>query len=163
MSRVIVVERRPEREDGRRGPSSSSLRGEIDIGARDSSAGCAADWCQPSCRTSPPSYSARVVLRLRAGERARASYASLRTRHARARLPGLPLRVSFTADVHPGAVRYGLRTQIRVPTYIYIYMYIHTSYIHTYIYTTIYIYTYILVPLGGGSVLLDPPRRARSL
>lgn len=109
-----------------------------------------------------------------------ASYASPRTRHACARLPGLPLRVSFTADVHPGALKYGLCAHIHIPhthalppspTLIHThphYTHTHTQYIYMYIYIyvciyALHIYIYILIPLGSGSVLLDPPRRARIL
>lgn len=66
---------------------------------------------------------------------------------SRAHLPGPPSRVSFTADVHLGVLRYGLHTYIHIysHTYVYIYIYIyniiHTLYIyiHTHIYVQ-YIY-----------------------
>lgn len=103
---VPRVVARPDRDD--RAARSSSLRGEIDR------------RCQPPTSLAYPRS---------------ASYASPRTLHARARLPGLPLRVSFTADVlHPGALRYGL-----CATYTYTLIHLHT---HTYI---IHIYTYMYV------------------
>jgi len=140
---VSRVVARPDRDD--RAARPSSLRGEID-------------------RRRPATSSTRVLRS--------ASYASPRTRHARARLPGLPLRVSFTADVlHPGALRYGLcsarHTRTTLP-HIQIHIHIYIYYICIYIYVCIYnIYIYIRIiyiyaPPLGGSVLLDPPRRTRS-
>lgn len=54
-----------------------------------------------------------------------------------------------------------IRTYTHIHTYIhtYIHIYIHTTYTYTYnIYTSIY----ISIRPGGGSVLLDPSRRAHS-
>lgn len=93
------------------------------------------------------SHSASQPASQRASERPgrSASYASSRSY---VHLQGPPSLVSFTADVRPDPLRYGLRTHTRA----------HTR-------TRIHIYTrvqYIYARPGGGSVLLDLSRRARS-
>jgi len=77
--------------------------------------------------------------------------------------------VSFDVVHRCDALRYGLCTHIHIHVYIHIYIYIRV-YIYIYIYITynytlyiyIYIYIYIHTRPGGGSVLLDSSRRARS-